>query len=138
MKFHSSVFKFHHIGYATFSIKNTQKYFKLLGYQSSKIYYDKLQNVNIMFLKKKGSPMIELVESINLESPINNILKKNGVTPYHICYEVSNLGKVTSDLRSQGFVLVLKPIKAIALSNREICYLYNKNFGLLELVNQYI
>jgi methylmalonyl-CoA/ethylmalonyl-CoA epimerase len=131
-------FDFHHLGYATKSIADTQNYFKLLGYRSGNVYKDELQNVNIVFMEKEGSPLIELVESSNLSSPINNILKKNGVTPYHICFEVEDLNKVISELRDQGFILVLKPIQAIALSGRRICYLYNKNFGLLELVEKYI
>ena len=62
------------------------------------------------------------------------ILEKRGVTTYHICYEVDDINSSVSELRKQKFVQLFKPVEAVALNNQKICYLFNKDVGLIELV----
>ena len=76
--------KFHHIGVACIKIERSIKIYKKLGYSSSEIIYDPVQNVNLCFLKKKDSPMIELVGCNDTNSNLNNILKKMG--QFHIIH----------------------------------------------------
>ena len=70
-------YKYHHTGVATKDIKLTSAFYKNIAYSQSKIVIDEIQNVKICFLSKKNSPLIELVEPINENSPVNEILKKN-------------------------------------------------------------
>jgi len=128
-------FSFHHLGYATNSIEKTVVLFQLMGYVPSEKVTDTIQNVNIVLLSHKNSPFIELVEPIGDNSPVVNIIRKNGVTPYHICYEVEDINKAIYYLRKQGFISIFNPVPAVVFGNRLICYLYNKNIGLIELVN---
>lgn len=131
-----SNYHFHHIGYATQSIENTALFFLQLGYTKTETLHDINQNVNIAFLKKDDSPIIELVELIDEKSPIFNILEKNGVTPYHICYEVNDIMEAITELRKLRFTLLFNPVNAIALDNRLICYLYKKEVGLIEILQK--
>jgi methylmalonyl-CoA/ethylmalonyl-CoA epimerase len=39
-------------------------------------------------------------------------------------------------LRKQRFIQLFNPVPAIALNNRKICYLFNKDVGLIELVEK--
>ena len=74
-----SNFHFHHIGYAVTSIEKTMYYYIDGGYSCSSVIFDPIQNVNICFLTKEGEPMIELLEPVDENSPINKNLEKNGV-----------------------------------------------------------
>ena len=126
--------KFHHIGVACSKIERSIEIYKNLGYSSSEIIFDPIQKVNLCFLKKNDSPMIELVGCNDTNSNLNNILKKNGTIPYHTCYETKNIDKQIDLLIEKGFILMMKPVEAIAFSNRKICFMYNKNVGIIELL----
>ena len=127
---------FHHIGIAVFDINSTKKYYESLGYSESYRVFDPLQNVNLCFLTKENSPMLELVCPVDDNSPVNNILKKSGVTSYHTCYEVNNIVHELKCLKEKGFIQLTKITPAIAFNSRNICFVYNKNIGVIELLNK--
>lgn len=128
---------FHHIGVATNNIELTTKHYNNFGYkQSTELFLDPIQNVYILFLEKLNSPCIELVAPVNEDSPILNILNKNGTTPYHFCFEVDDILKEVGKLKKLKFVMVSKIVPAVAFNNRLVCFLYNKESGLIELLNK--
>jgi methylmalonyl-CoA/ethylmalonyl-CoA epimerase len=126
--------EFDHLGVATNNIRESIETFKKLGFTSGKVIYDEIQLVNICFLKMDSHPDIELIEPVNEKSPVRNILNKVGTTPYHICYRTKELLGEILTLKENGFILVVTPVNATAFDMRKICFLYSKNFGLLELV----
>ncbi|MHA8051670.1 VOC family protein [Aquirufa sp. ROCK-SH2] len=128
-------FKFNHIGYVTYSIESTALFYNNAGYSLSKIITDTTQNVKICFLKKIGEPTIELVEPVDELSSVNKILKKSGVVPYHICYEVDDIFVAYDALCQLGFTPLFRPVEAIAFNGKLICYFYKKEIGYLELLN---
>jgi len=127
---------FHHIGIAVESIERTAELFIEAGYKMTSVFFDSKQNVNISFLEKAGSPLLELVEPVNEKSPIRNILNKVGVSAYHLCYEVENLDDSITQLRQKKFMLLVKPVEAVAFKGRRICFLYHKETGLIELLEK--
>lgn len=127
---------FHHIGYAVKSIKDTADFYIRNGWVLTEECTDPIQNTIIAFLKKDGFPLIELVAPIDDKSPIEKTLKKGGVSPYHICYSVDNIEETVAELRKEKFMPLFKPVSAVALDNHKICYLYNQNVGLIELVEK--
>lgn len=129
-------FKFHHIGIATKNIQITANIYINAGYNQSQIYNDRIQNVSVSFLTKTNNPMIELVEPINLDSPINSILSNNGTIPYHLCYEVNDIFESIINLKALKYIAISKPVTAVAFENRKICFLYNKDIGLIELLEK--
>lgn len=129
-------FKFHHIGIATNSIDNTSKYYINAGYSASAVVLDPIQNVNICFLSKEEMPTVELLEPVDEKSPVFKIVKSTGVTPYHCCYLVVNIEEAIVELRRLGFVPLSKPVPAIALGGRSICFMYSRSVGLIELLNE--
>jgi len=132
-----SSFRFHHIGYVTDSIAGTSAPYLQAGYQTTVVIEDPVQDVFICFLTKDGFPRIELIEPASEKSSVNKILKKNGVAPYHICYEVDNIQEAFDELVDvQGYIPLFRPVEAIALDNKLICYLYKKEVGFIELVNK--
>lgn len=126
--------KFHHIGIAVKSIDTTSSFYVNAGYQISKTIFDPIQNVNICWLFKVGMPIIELLAPVNESSPVCQTLEKNGVTPYHTCYIVDDIEDAVTKLRKMKYVIVSKPVEAPAINNCKVCFLYNRDIGLIELV----
>lgn len=126
--------KFHHIGVAVKNIEATASLYEQGGYKRSSSIFDPIQNVNICWLTRDGMPTIELLAPVDEKSPVNNTLDKVGVTPYHCCYIVDDLEEATAKLRKQKYIMVSKPAMAVAFCGSRVCFLFNKNVGLIELV----
>lgn len=125
---------FHHIGVAVKDISATAAVYVAGGYKQSETVFDPEQNVNICWLRKEGMPVVELLEPTDETSPVNKTLQKNGVTPYHTCYMVDDIELAVRELRKLKYVIVSKPVEAVAIHCCRVCFLYHKNVGLIELV----
>jgi len=128
--------KLSHIGIATGNIEKTSLFYSKIGYSASDVVFDPAQNVNICFLRKDGQPEMELLAPADEKSPVNRIIAANGVTPYHICYEVKDIDCAIKDLKSEKFIVVSKPVPACAMNNERVSFLFNKDVGLIELVEK--
>lgn len=126
-------YKFHHIAIACFDINKTISKYEVLGYEAGDIQWDNIQKASICFLMAEGMPTIELISSKDDQSPIRMILKKNGVIPYHTCYLTDNLQESIEILSKKGFTILTNPVKAIALNNKKIVFIYSSDSGLIEL-----
>jgi methylmalonyl-CoA/ethylmalonyl-CoA epimerase len=127
--------KFHHVGIAVQNINEAIHAYQVLGYsQTSAIIQDPIQKVQLCFLDKDGSPTLELVAASSQDSPVTNILAKNGPTPYHNCFEVDDIMESVANLKLSGFRRLSAIVPAIAFENRRICFLYQKEVGLIELL----
>lgn len=131
-----SEFRFHHIGIAVFDIDVTAELYVDAGYRKTDNVTDTLQNIKICFLEKEGMPMIELLAAVDDFSPVNRILKNVGVSPYHVCYTVSDIENAVKQLRKKRFLIISKPCEACALGNRRVCFLFHKDVGLIELLEE--
>lgn len=125
-----------HIGYAVRDIEKTAAYYLEGGWTISEIYEENVQHTRIAFLKKAGMTTIELVSPMEGSSPVDNILKNQGVAPYHICYVVDDVMQAVEDLYDEGFKPLFMPVKSVAMNNRQICYLYNLDCGAIEVVSR--
>jgi methylmalonyl-CoA/ethylmalonyl-CoA epimerase len=126
--------KFHHIGYAVREIEVTAEYYLNADWQMSDIQIDKIQNAKIVFLSKPEMPLIELIAPIDETSPVVKTLAKVGVSAYHVCYKTTDIQQTVAELRKQKYIPLFNPVEAVALDNCKICYLYNKNVGLIEII----
>jgi len=131
-----SDFEFHHIGIATSNIEKTAKYYTDAGYLKTETVLDILQNVYICFLSKKNAPLLELVAPVDDTSPVSKILNKSGISPYHFCYEVLDIEEAIKRLRKLKFIPLSVPVEANAMNCNRICFLYNKDVGLIEIVEK--
>ena len=125
---------FHHIGVAVKDIDATASIYEQGGYHRSATVNDPIQNVNICWLTKEGAPTIELLAPVDEKSPVNRTLEKNGVSPYHCCYVVNCIEDVVPELKKQKYVMVSRPVEAVAFRMSRVCFLFNKDVGLIELV----
>jgi len=126
--------KIHHIGYAVKDLEGSIKEFEKLGYSRVKNkVIDKKRKVIIQFMKNRRH-LIELIAPLNKESPISNILKKQGNSPYHICYETDNIDYEINKLIDNEFAVITQLSEAPALDNKKVIFLYKRNVGLIELL----
>lgn len=125
----------HHIGYAVKDIEKSLIKFEELGYcKETEVIRDESRKVYIQFLNK-GGYRIELISSMEANSPIDKIVKR-GAAPYHVCYETENLEEKIDELIKTGYILVEKPSKAVAINNRRVAFVFSKDTGLLELLEK--
>ncbi|MCW3108303.1 MAG: lactoylglutathione lyase [Segetibacter sp.] len=128
---------FHHIGVATSDIEKAIEVYKKLGYRLvDEIITDPIQHVRICFMYLEKHPLVELVAPIDETSPVHKILKKSNATPYHTCYEVDNIEESISAFKQIKFILISKPVPAIAFAGRSICFLFHQHIGLVELLEK--
>ncbi|MCR4943719.1 MAG: VOC family protein [Clostridium sp.] len=126
--------KIHHVGYLVKKIEKAIRAFEGLGYNLIQdVILDEYRQVNICFLKKDGY-VVELVSPISKESVVADLLKKIGNTPYHICYEVEDMKKELDSLLEQHYVLCSDLHRAIAIDNRNVCFLIHPYLGMIELL----
>lgn len=127
----------HHYGFATSDITATANTYEILGYtRKSELITDDVQQVKLLFLQKDEDPLVELVEPLNTKSPVTKILQKNGPILYHSCFEVTDVNDTILDLKQNGFIMVVKPVPAVAFNGRLISFLYHKHIGLIELLQK--
>ena len=130
--------KFHHIGYAVVDLEASIKVMESLGYnQMGETVRDEKRNILLSFIKNKFTgEIIEFVASLNEKSPVYNLLmQRKGIgIPYHICYQVENIQKTIDYLKKMKFLVVEAPSPAVALENREVAFMFQKNIGIIELL----
>jgi len=127
---------FHHIGYAVENIDETADFYLQNGYERTETILDEVQQTNICFLTKTGQPTIELVEPATEKCSVHKILKKNGIHPYHCCYEVDDVERAFDQLCDAGFTPLFRPVEAVAFADRLICYFYKREVGFIEIVEK--
>ena len=126
--------RIHHVGYAVKCMEASRKIFAELGYvEESEVISDPVRKVEILFLAKDGY-RIELIAPSDESCAVQNLLTKVGDTPYHFCYEVSDLPGQMEKMASQKFVVADPPSPAIAMDGRQVAFLYKAGVGLVELV----
>lgn len=126
--------QFHHIGIACRDVEKTKAFYLELGYVATPTVDDPLQHVRVVFLNKPGQTRLELLEPLDEQSPVSRTLQTAGVTPYHTCYEVENIETAIKALKERRFLLINGPVPACAMDNHRIAFLFQKNTGLIELV----
>ena len=118
--------KFHHIGLSVKSIDTL--------FPNIKPVIDPIQKVKVAFINLQGTT-IELLEPLDETSPIYNNLKNNNKL-CHICFEVSNIDNAINNGKKKGFHVIQKPIPAVALGNRKICFLFHSDYHIVELLQR--
>jgi len=118
--------KFHHIGLAVKSIN--------ILFPKLKPIIDPIQKVKVAFINLQGTTL-ELLEPIGETSPIYNNLKNNNKL-CHICFEVSNLDNAIANGEKERFHVIQKPVPAVALGNRKVCFLFHSDYQIIELLQR--
>jgi len=131
--------RMHHIGFVVASIAEIAPGFaqSIAAQWDGNVIHDPLQVVRVTFLRsnRHADPLIELIEPAGETSPVNDFLKRGGGL-HHICYEVDALDAQLALSRSEGGLVVQKPLPAVAFGGRHIAWVYTKQKLLLEYLER--
>ena len=129
--------KLHHIGCAVSDLNDAAKKFQCMGWKPcGDPMEDTGRNVHIQFFADAAGALVELVAPLGFPTPVDGWLKKNGNSPYHLCYESADLEGDISRLKTEGFLLLERSAPAPAIEGRRVAFLYSSATGLLELVEE--
>lgn len=118
--------KIEHLGIAVKSIEESLKTFELLlGTECYKVEEVVSEGVKTAFLQI-GESKIELLEALNIESPIAKYLDKRGPGIHHIAFDVENIEEEIKRLSENGFTLIHQSPKDGA-DNKLIAFLHPKS-----------
>jgi methylmalonyl-CoA/ethylmalonyl-CoA epimerase len=98
-------------------------------------HFDALQNVRVAFVELNGV-LVELVEPVDERSPVVGYLKRDKMSLYHLCFEVSDLESAVKRAKQNGFHELGKPKPAAAFGGRRIAWVFNPLLGLFELLER--
>ena len=127
--------KIHHIGYIVDKIEKAAKEFKALGYvMRGETVLDEERGIFILFAENDGL-VVELISPVNETSPLYGLYKQYKNSPYHICYETTNLDEQIALLTQSGYVLFQQPKPAPAIEGCPlVAFLISRHIGIIELM----
>jgi len=77
---------------------------------------------------------IQFIKPEDESSPVFGFLKKNGPGINHICYTVKSIYESVDIAKQRGFKVIVKPFVGEGVDNRKAAFIYNKDCGIIELV----
>jgi 4-hydroxyphenylpyruvate dioxygenase-like putative hemolysin len=125
-----------HIAYATPNTTETLALLESLGYRTV-IHKKHIERFNIFVSKLINSKndVAEVVEIYDKSkrSPIDNYVKDNQCTVYHICYKVDDFNATYKALRDMGSLVVTKPFESYLFDGYMVSHMFNQSLGLFEI-----
>lgn len=96
----------------------------LFGYsrQTEKVTNTR-QDVNVLFLAKKDSLTLKIIEPASARSPLWEFVRKGGGL-HHVCFKAPNVEAACADLAERGARLLTPPQPGEAFDNELIAFLY--------------
>ena len=125
-----------HIGIVVRSLpEGIRQWEELFGYRkSSGIILNTRQRVRVIFLSKKGSLPVKLVEPSEPSSPVFRFATRGGGL-HHLCFRCKNLKVQVPLLESKGVRFLVPPEPGEAFSNHDIAFFLAGNNLNVELID---
>ncbi len=125
-----------HIGIVVRSLeKGIKQWANMFGYcKSSDIVNNTRQKVRVVFLSKRGSVTVKLLEPLEADSPVAALAGRGGGL-HHICFRCEDLKVEIPLLQQSGARLIVPPEPGEAFNNREIAFLFAGNNLNIELID---
>ncbi len=127
------------IDHICFAVKNLKKsindWVNAFGYrQMTEIVENIRQQVSVVFLTKKDSITIKLIEPFEENESVSNFVRKGGGF-HHLCFKCSNMEEQIEELNDKGLVTLVAPQPGEAFENENIAFMLTR-FGInLELID---
>jgi methylmalonyl-CoA/ethylmalonyl-CoA epimerase len=132
--------RFHHIGYAVKDIRSYLDNFLIPLFSPVSVsdpVSDPVQQVTACFAEMQGGTVIELVEPMGTNSPVNSVVDSPRGGLYHVCYEVDDLDAELERFRSKHYLPLGKPVSATAFDGRRIVFLLTPQQDLIEFIERH-
>lgn len=125
-----------HICFAVQEIeKGIENWTNTFGYrQMTKVIVNTRQKVKVVFLEKKDSILVKLIEPLESNQNVLNFVKKGGGF-HHLCFKCTDLEQQIVELNAKGVMTLVAPQPGEAFENEDIAFLLTR-FGVnLELID---
>jgi len=127
------------IDHICFAVKDLEKAIKdweyVFGYrQMTEMVTNTLQKVNVVFLTKKNSITIKLIEPLKNNFSILEFIKRGG-SFHHLCFKCLNIENTMNDLSKKGIITLVPPEPGEAFENENIAFMLTRfgiNFELID------
>lgn len=125
-----------HIGIVVRSLEDgIQQWESLFGYQrNSDIVLNTRQKVRVVFLAKRSSLPVKLVEPVDESSPIFAFARRGGGL-HHLCFRCQNLEVQIPILEAQEAKFLVPPQPGEAFRNNDIAFFLTRNNLNVELID---
>jgi len=125
-----------HIGIVVRSLEEgIQQWEELFGYRkNSAIVVNTRQKVKVVFLAKKGSLPVKLVEPSEPASPAFLFARRGGGL-HHLCFKCGNLKSEIPLLEQKGAKFIVPPEPGEAFNNKDIAFFLVNNCLNIELID---
>ena len=125
-----------HIGIVVRSLEQgVRQWEELFGYtRNSDIVINTRQSVRVVFLSKKDSVTVKLLEPLGPDSPVSQFARKGGGF-HHVCFRCDNLETQIPVLNDKGARLLVPAQPGEAFRNNNIAFLYAQNNLNFELID---
>ena len=125
-----------HIGIVTKSLeKGIKLWTETFGYQQkTEAVVNTRQKVKVVFLEKKGSIGIKLLEPVDDSSSVHRFALKGGGL-HHLCFKCDSLDSGLVELKDKGFRVLAGPEPGEAFDNEDIAFIYATQGLNIELID---
>jgi methylmalonyl-CoA/ethylmalonyl-CoA epimerase len=125
-----------HIGIVVRSLEEgIQQWEELFGYtKNSDIVTNTRQKVRVVFLSKKESLTVKLLEPSEPASPVSLFARKGGGL-HHVCFKCDDLKVQISLLKEKAARLIVPPQPGEAFKGKDIAFLLANNNLNIELID---
>jgi len=125
-----------HIGLVVQSLdKGIEQWEQVFGYKkNSAIALNTRQKVRVVFLWKKDSITVKLIEPSDVSSPIAAFARRGGGL-HHLCFRCDNTEEEIRRLRETGARLIVPPEPGEAFNDHPIAFLLLGNNLNVELID---
>lgn len=124
-----------HIGLVVKSIeKSIGHWEEVFAYRKmTDIVINSRQKVKVVFLCKKNSLTIKLLEPVDESSPVYKFAMRGGGM-HHICFKCEDMNKELHRLGEMGLRILTEPQPGEAFENENIAFVFAKNGLNIELI----
>jgi methylmalonyl-CoA/ethylmalonyl-CoA epimerase len=125
-----------HIGVVVPSLEEGVKHWEeLFGYKkNSDVVVNSRQKVRVVFLAKKNSLTIKLIEPSEPSSPITSFARRGGGL-HHLCFRCDDLKIQVPALKDKGARFIVPPEPGEAFRGRDIAFFLAPNNLNVELID---
>ena len=125
-----------HIGIVVKSIeKGIEHWTSIFGYeQMTEVVVNTRQKVKVVFMKKKDSTIIKLIEPVDKTSPAYNTAMKGGGL-HHIGFRCEKISSEIKRLQEKGLRVITSPQPGEAFDNNPIAFLFARQGLNIELID---
>jgi len=125
-----------HIGIVVLSLeKGIDHWERTFGYsQMTDIVVNTRQGVRVVFLAKRDSLPVKLIQPVDEDSPAFAVAKKGGGL-HHLCFKTRDITDEIRRLRDLGLRVIAGPEPGEAFENEDIAFLSAKQGLNIELID---